>query len=195
MNLKNASPLAVLFWLMAGAGAAVLWRFMPNFTAQIGLIILLALIIISTLKNQMELPVLSTIFLGFTIVHFVQAAKPEQPLLGAVATVIGVPLLGLIGEKIGSDEAYQEGHLVLGSWLLLGLIAGEAVSIFSLWPVSFINRALLTGVVFYTFWELIHIQRQEEARPYWGHFIFVGLTVIVVIGVIIWANFPHLITY
>lgn len=192
---RRLEPLAVFFWLVAAASITILWRFMPNHWAEAGLIILFGIIIISTLNQQVELPVLSTIFLALTVVHYYQIGYPNFPLFGALITVLIVPALGLAGEKLNTETNGDDSHLVVGSWLVLGLITAEAVNVFSYWPVSFFNRSLLTGTAFYTFWQLIIIQKTGERRRYFTHFAFVTLTVIVILGIIIWVNFPHLINF
>lgn len=192
---RRLSPLPVFFWLIAAASISILWRFMPSFWAQLGLLILLVIIIVSTLKRQTELPVLSTIFLAVTVVHYYQIGHPDSPLIGALIAFIIVPAIGLAGEKLNPTESPSDNHLVVGSWLVLGFIIAQMVSVFSYWPVSFFNRSLLTGTVFYTFWQLIIIQKTNEPKRYVTHFAFVGLTVIVIVGIILWVNFPQLISF
>lgn len=191
---RHISPLAVLFWLIATGSIVVLWRFMPNSWTQIGLLILLGIIIFSTINRQADLPVLSTIFLALAVVHYFQATHPAWPLAGALLAIVLVPALGLAGEKLDRRDDLPDSHLVVGNWLILGLITAQAVSIFSYWPVSFFNRSLLTGTFFYTFWQMIIIQKTGETRRLITHFAFVTLTVIVIVGILIWVNFPQLIS-
>lgn len=193
--VRRTSPLAVLFWLIAAAAISVLWRFMPNLWTQIGLVILFAAIVFSTTALQADLPVLSTIFLALAVIQYFQTTHPAWPLIGALMAIIIVPFLGLIGEKLDRREDLPDTHLVVGNWLVLGLITAQAVSVFSYWPVSFFNRALLTGTIFYAFWQLIIIQKTGGRKQLLTHFAFVGLTVIVIVGIIIWVNFPQLINF
>lgn len=167
---------------------------MPTFASQAALIALLILVIISTLLYQTELPILTTIFLTILVICYWMVVKPRFQLVELAAVALVVPALGMAGDRINRDFRQMEKNQVFSHWLLLGLMTAEVVAVFNFWPVSFFNRALLSSLVFYTIWHLLRIQHNvEQRRSYIAHFIFVGVAVIVVIGVMIWANFPHLI--
>lgn len=164
---------------------------MPSAKSQVALLLLMGFVVLSTMWKQTELPILTTIFLSLVLISYWQVNYPNWPIIGVVATAIVVPLLGLAGEKINRTDDTVEDHHLVSHWLLLGLISAEALTIFSYWPVSFFNRSLLTGIFFYAFWQLFRLP-EIKSRAIITHFAFVAVAVILVIGVIIWANFPQL---
>jgi|GEM_PF-1294414 len=190
----RSSPQVVLFWLVSFIAIAVLWRFMPTAKSQIALLLLAVLVIISTLFKETELPILTTIFFAFFLINYWQINHQNLPIIGTVATAIAVPVLGLVAEKISSSTNAESHHLV-SQWLLLGLISAELFSVLNFWPVSFFNRALLGGIIFYFFWRYFLLVQENHRPTLVAHFIFVGLAAILVVGIIIWANFPHLIGF
>lgn len=191
----RSTPMVLIFWLISFVAVIVLWRFMPSAKSQIALLLLLGFVVLSTLWKQTELPILTTIFLSLGLISYWQVIHPAWPIIGAVATALVVPMLGLAGEKINRSNAEMEDHHLVSRWLLLGLISAEALTIFSYWPISFFNRSLLTGIFFYTFWQFFRLQETSQTRGLIAHFAFVSVAVILVLGVILWANFPHLVSF
>ncbi len=191
-HVVKSTPTVLVLWLICLGAIIVVWGLMPTLLSQIALIILFIFVMISTLLRQSELPVLSAVFLCFLVVSYWQAGHPDMQIYASIAVAALVPIIGLIGEKVNRGFKLISENQLFSHWLLLGLISAEVSTIFNNWPVSFFNRSLMASVVFYAFWQLFHIQHNNERRSLVAHFIFVGITVILVIGIIIWANFPHL---
>ena len=193
LKVLRSSPLVVVFWLVCLATTVAIWRLMPTKLSQASLIILLVLVVGSTLLKQTELPIITTIFLSVLIITYWQIRYPSYELLYTVLVVALIPIIGMAGDIINRDFRQMDRDEVFSHWLILGLFTAESLAVFSRWPVSFFNRTLLTMIVFYTFWHYLRIQHNvDQRRSYIAHFIFVAVAVIVVIGIIIWANFPHL---
>lgn len=194
IKVIRSSPLVVIFWIICLTSIVIVWRLMPTVASQAALVVLLVTVIFSTLLYQTELPILTTVFLSILVIQYWLVTSPQYQILFIALSAFLVPAIGLAGDRINRDFRQMEKDQVLSHWLLLGLMTGESVSIFNNWPVSFFNRSLLTAIIFYTFWHLLRVQHNlDQRRSYIAHFVFVGVAVIVVIGIIIWANFPHLI--
>lgn len=191
-RVVKSAPLVLALWLICLSAIIIVWGLMPTFLSQVALIVLFILIFISTLLRQSELPVLSTIFLCFLVISYWQAKNPNLQIYATIAIAAIVPIIGLIGEKVNRSFKLISENQLFSHWLLLGLISAEMSTVFNNWPVSFFNRSLMASIVFYAFWQLFRIQHNNERRSLAAHFIFVGITVILVVGIIIWANFPHL---
>lgn len=182
------TPSVVVFWLISAVATAVIWQSLPSVTAQIGVLLFFAVIVIATLNKFMELPLVATVFFSILLVNDWLVSSRVVPIFGTVIIVFILPIIGLLSEIIG----YEELQIRRTHWAILGLLVAEANSLFYYWPVSFFNRTLLTGVVFYALWQLLRINEERAHTSYLTHFVFVGLTVILVVGLIIWANFPQL---
>lgn len=130
---------------------------------------------------------LSTMFLVLVSVNYWLLDESINSLIGNTILILAAVL---IGRAIEETEHNQATPIIF--WLILGLALSQINAVFSHWPISFFNRALLSGICFYLFWQLIEMR--ETATPYRvvGHFLFVAATVMVVISSIIWANFPQL---
>lgn len=189
--LKN-TPSVVIFWLIPLVAVVVMWNSLPTLTAQIGLLLLYLTIVALTFGRYMELPLVATVFFSILVINDLSVAKHVAPIFSTVAIFFLLPAIGLLSEVIG----YEELQIRRAYWAILGLLVAQANSLFYFWPVSFFNRSLMTGVVFYALWQLLRINEHKSSfRSYVAHFAFVGLAVMVVIGLIVWTNFPQLIAF
>lgn len=184
-------PSVVIFWLVSAVATAVIWNSLPSAAAQIGVLLFFGVIVIATLNRFMELPLVASVFFSILLVNDWLVSSRALPIFGTVIIVLLLPAIGLLSEVIG----YEELQIRRAHWAILGLLTAEANSLFYYWPVSFFNRTLLTGVVFYALWQLLRINEEKAQVSYVTHFVFVSLAVIVVVGFIIWANFPQLIVF
>ncbi len=178
----------VIYWLISAVAIVVMWNSLPSVTAQVGLLALFAVIVLATIYRFMELPLVATVFFSILLVNDWLVNGHGRPLIGTVILFLILPAIGLLSEIIG----YEELQIRRIYWAILGLLVAQINSLFYYWPVSFFNRSLLTGLVFYALWQLLRIDEPNAKRSYIAHFIFVGLAVMVVLGILLWANFPQL---
>lgn len=188
VSFLRRTPSVIIFWIISAVAAALIWNSLPSVAAQIGLLLFFGVIIIASLNKYMELPLVATVFFSILLVNDWLVSSQTSPIYGTIIIVAILPTVGLLSEVIG----YEELQIRRAHWAILGLLVAEANSLFYYWPVSFFNRTLLTGVVFYALWQLLRINEDRAHVSYLAHFAFVALTVILVVGFIIWANFPQL---
>ncbi len=182
------TPSVVIFWVISAVATAIIWNSLPSVTAQIGVLLFFGVIVVATLNKFMELPLVATVFFSILLVNDWLVSSQAAAIYGTVIIAFLLPVIGLLSETIG----YEELQIRRVHWAMLGLLVAEANSLFYYWPVSFFNRTLLTGVVFYAVWQLLRINEDRAEVSYAAHFAFVSLAVILVVGFIIWANFPQL---
>ncbi|HSX42353.1 MAG TPA: hypothetical protein VLE93_03310 [Candidatus Saccharimonadales bacterium] len=188
LSFLRRTPSVIVFWVISAVATAVIWNSLPSLGAQIGLILFFGVIVLATLNKFMELPLVATVFFSILLVNDWLVGSRVSPIFGTFIIVAILPTIGLLSEIIG----YEELQIRRAHWALLGLLVAEANSLFYYWPVSFFNRTLLTGVVFYALWQLLRINEERAHLSYLAHFAFVALAVILVVGFILWANFPQL---
>ena len=100
-------------------------------------------------------------------------------------------LIGLVYESRQFPDTWKGSYL---KWLLLSLVISESYGLFNYWSISMFNRGLLVLTVFYTVW--FYLERSDEStKSVIGHFAFSLVIAIVVLGGIIWANYPQLLTH
>lgn len=175
-------------WVVIVVGVIVMWRLLPTTFSQ-GAILSLAIISIVLGYRGSILPTVYTCaFVGLALINYIQAQFGLAPIIGSLAVFSLITLITWIKNyfhttSIGRLEA-----------LLLAFFVSQINSIASLWPVSFYNRALIVGLVFYLFWHIFEA-REENSPSLSGHFVFVTIIAILIVGSIIWANFPQLLLF
>jgi hypothetical protein len=189
------SPFVAVFWLVALVETIVIWKTVSTTAAQVALICMLVLSAALTYVKRYELPLLASIFTTVIASSYWQTSQSSELTVNLVIVLLIVTSLGLLKEIL--EQGWENiNNELIGQWLLLGLISAEMVSFFSSWQVSFFNRSLFILIIFYLFWRLFDLlNNQAPRRELISHFLFVGATAIVVIGIIIWSNFPKLILF
>jgi hypothetical protein len=185
-----ARPHLAVFWAILVIGTVITWRFLPTTTSQIAYVLLFVFSTICILLKQGRIAGLSTMFLVLVSVNYWLLDESINSIIGSAVLILAAILIGRIIEN--TDENIEA---PLTFWLILGLGLAQVNTIFSYWPISFFNRALLSGICFYTFWRLIELRDSANSFELVRHFLFVGITAMVVISSIIWANFPQLIPF
>ncbi|MEX2012298.1 MAG: hypothetical protein WD970_00880 [Patescibacteria group bacterium] len=189
MLLRNLPPLALLAcWAVMFAGLFVMWRLLPTGLSQISVLILVIVATVVGYRGNVLPTVYTTALIGLALINYVQASFALAPIVGSVAVFLLIVLITWIKNQFHSTSV---GRLEA---VLLAFFVSQANSIASLWPVSFYNRALIVGLVFYLFWHIFE-QRDDGQVKLAGHFVFVGIIAILILGSIIWANFPQLLSF
>lgn len=180
------SQLAV-FWALITIGLLVTWQVLPTTFSQIAYLLLFIFSIVMAVLNKGKIAGLSAMFFTLVSINYWQLGGVINPLVtGAILVLVSV----VVGRCVETVEGEEKSPIIF--WLILGFAIAQANAIFIQWPISFFNRALLSGITFYLFWQLMELRDTGFGRPVVGHFLFVSLAVIVVISTIIWTNFPHL---
>lgn len=186
-SLRFLRPHLAVFWAILVLGTVITWRFLPTTTSQIAYVLLFVFSTISILLKQGRIAGLSTMFLVLVSVNYWLLDESINGVIGNAVLILAAVLIGRVIEE--TDDHVRT---PITFWLLLGLGLSQVNTIFSHWPISFFNRALLSGICFYLFWRLIELRDSSSSFQLVRHFLFVAVTVMVVVGSIIWANFPQL---
>lgn len=182
-------PIALgVCWVVIVVGVVVMWRLLPTTLSQAAVLTLTIFTIITGYRGNALPTVYTCAFVGLALINYVQAYFGLAPIIGSLAVFLLIILITWIKNyfhttSVGKLEA-----------LLLAFFVSQANSIASLWPVSFYNRALIVGLVFYLFWHIFE-NRDESSVKLSSHFAFVTIVAILIVGSIIWANFPQLLSF
>ena len=175
-------------WVVTVVGVVVMWQLLPTALSQAAVLSLTIVAIILGLKGNILPTVYTCAFVGLALINYTQIQFNIAPVISTLAVFSLITLITWIKNyahvtSVGRLEA-----------LLLAFFVSQTNSIASLWPVSFYNRALVAGLVFYLFWHIL--ERHDENSPSLsGHFVFVAIIAILIVGSIIWANFPQLLSF
>jgi hypothetical protein len=187
---KQLPKTLILLWLTQIAIVGVLWDFLPSSLTGNMLIALIALNGVLLSVRQLELPIFSTIALLLVLTHFWLGNGYTSPLVASLVIFIGSTLAGLISAgargPLGRDDILV--------WSMVGLFTSQIATLTQFWPISYFQKSMLGIVVFYLVWQSWRVL-DSDRRPILGHFIFVGLAVMVVIANIIWTTWPGLKTF
>lgn len=191
MNLyaKVAPTASVLIaWLIPLACLSLTWDYLPNRWSQLLFLILATLTGLNSLWRNGNFVVIGTAFFALVLVNFYQ-------LNSAVPAVIAATILFLILLLTGLTTHHDELSVFTEKdwwhWLVIAFLVVQINSLLNFWIIPFFDKAVISFVAFYLFWQYLKID-QTSIRSLRAHFIFVSLTAILILGTIIWINFPHL---
>lgn len=190
-RVLSQTGLLGIFWLLWILAAGLSWRFLPTTLSQVGLGLFIAYSIFSSYRGNFQLVALINLVYLAVLVNYLVA---QQLLSYTNSTIIfGITLfsLGLIYEQLEKKKPAQEQVLF---WGFIALISAQCYGFFNYWSISLFNRSLLLLVVFYIIWHYLEIS-DGSTKSLIGHFIFSALIAIVILGGIIWANFPQVLPF
>ena len=175
-------------WVVTVAGVIVMWPLLPTTLSQIAVLFLTVITIFFGLRGNVLPTVYTCAFVGLALINYLQIQLGLAPIIGSLAVFSLITLITWIKNYFHTTGV---GRLEA---LILAFFVSQVNSIASLWPVSFYNRALVVGLVFYLFWH-IFAKRDENSPSLSGPFAFVTIIAILIVGSIIWANFPQLLSF
>lgn len=173
------------------ASLAYLWSYLPNTASQNAFLAMAVLSLIIVAKRNPAYTFLCVTFFSLAVAHRYQANHATSFLLVLIVFLV-VSATGLFFHLSHWPHENEDPPLQAVHYPILGLIAAQSVTLFSFWPISFFSRTILSGVLFYLLWQLLLRDAHTQLRAQLGHFVFIALTAILVVGVIVWANFPQL---
>lgn len=177
-----------LFWLIV---LVTIWRLLPNFLTEIALLTLVAVSFWGSLKKKMMVALFCSIVFLNIFLNYLVVQQNLGLYLSTIIFGMGLILIGLIYESNQYPLTWKEGIL---KWVLIALVISESYGFFSYWSISLFNRGLLVVFFFYMIWFYLE-QSDGSTKSLIGHFIFSLLIAILVLGGIIWANYPQLLTF
>lgn len=192
MKHRGLPYLSLFFWLLPLISLVAVWDSLPRAATQLTLSVVAAVIGISATNRHTSYPMIGTPFFLLLAANYYQAYLLLNPLLISIVVLIGIPLIGLLVRKLGSLEITRTDTT---NWLILGFLTAQINSLLLFWPFSFFENTLLSFIVFYALWQLIGLFENPKRKSLIAHFVFTVVAVIVVLGVLLWANFPQLRTF
>ena len=183
--------LLVGFWVLWVATVVLVWRQLPSLLSELGLSGLVLATIWSSYTKRFSLAIFTTLVLLTIIIDLL--ATGQYISTGIATALLGVVIFatGLAFEYLKRPQDWRERLL---NWALIALVASESYGFFSFWPISVFNKGVLVLVFFYIVWHYLE-QNDGSTKSLVSHFIFSLVIAIVVLGGIIWANFPQLLLF
>jgi len=135
--------------------------------------------------GQFDIAVLGTILLGQLVINS-WLVNGQIGALTASILVFGLAgLLSLVYLRLKESEL---GPLTT-TYLTLALLFAEIVSVVALLPLSFLHKSLLDLLAYYLIWGVAN--SSLDTRSLRSHFVYTTITVIVVVGTLLWKGLPH----
>jgi hypothetical protein len=192
LRLKIRFPAAlVAIWIFWTLVVFLMWRFLPLPSTKVAVLLLLVVTFIESLRKKMMLGLFSSIVLLNIGLSYAVGQAGLNLNVSTILFALGVFLIGMCYELIQFPLDWRAHYL---KWILLSLVASQSYGLFSYWSVSMFNRSLLILITFYSLW--FYLEKSDGSiKSVIGHFIFSLFIAILVLGGIIWANYPQLLTF
>jgi hypothetical protein len=192
MPTNRLPYLSILYWVIPLVATSIVWDSLPRLATQLSLISAAVIIGLAATLRQVSYPIIGTPFFILLIASYYQSFLLVDPLIISALVLVALPLSSvylyrIAGRPISRADATE--------WVFLAFLTAQVNSLLLFWPFSFFENALVSFIAYYGLWQLIRILEAPKRRSLIAHFVFTCLAVIVVIGVIIWANFPQYRTF
>lgn len=192
LTSKSRPPvLLVAFWVLWIIALSLIWRLLPSLLSEFALTALVLATIWSSYTKRFSLAIFTTLTLLTMSIDLLATGQ-------YISTGLSTALLGVLTLVVGLAFEYlrraQDWKESLLNWILIALVVSESYGFFSFWPISIFNKGVLVLVFFYIVWHYLE-QNDGSTKSLVSHFIFSLLIAIVVLGGIIWANFPQLLLF
>lgn len=184
--------LSLYFWLVPLIVLAATWDSIPQAATQLGLVAVLVIVGLSASLKQINYPLIGTPFFILLLANywlFQQDISSPWIVPITAFTLILIPLTGLFARQLGRLPINRE---VTVHWLMLGFLTAQVNSLLIFWPFSFFENTLISFIAYYALWQLIQLFGTKSRRSVVAHFVFTLVAVIVVLGVLLWVNYPQL---
>ncbi len=190
---NNRLPyLSILYWVIPFLATSIVWDSLPRLATQLSLIAAAIIIGLAATLRQVNYPIIGTPFFILLIASYYQSFLLVDPLFISALVIVALPLSSIYLYRIAGQTI---GRAEITEWFFLAFLTAQINSLLLFWPFSFFENALVSFIGYYALWQLVRILESPARRSLIAHFVFTCLAVIVVIGVIIWANFPQFRTF
>jgi len=179
----------LIVWLLPIASLAYSWNYLPTSQMKLALLSLTIITVALTMMRKVSFPRLGITYFVFLFLNLVQLR------LAISATVItSIVLASLIAVGLLQDYLVHQRFRLpeLTNLMLLAFLSAQIHSLLIYWPFGFSEKALLDFIGYYIFWQYLEMYETADRQSVIRHFAFTALTVMVVLGFLIWTNFPQL---
>lgn len=190
MSSPRQHILLLPYWIIVIATFFISWKFLPTVASQFAVGFILSLGLIASLFMQFELLFLLCVSSLIILANIALVNWPQLQIVWLSAFLAAVYICGLLRDVIRAQLGDIPTYL---RWFVVAVLTTELLTMVNYWPVSFFDRTLMTLTVFFGLWKAFEVD--SERRSLRAHFVFVVLAVILVVGSIIWSNFPYLINF
>lgn len=193
-SVRNLSY-SLYFYLVPLVSLYFVWPVIPQYSTLFALIVAAIVIGLSASLRQMSYPTVGTPFFILLLANYWLVSLEYNDPLVIVITIfvlLMIPLTGLWARKINRLPVDRG---IVTYWLVLGFMTAQVNSLLIFWPFSFFENTLISFIIYYTFWQLIQLYDSASRKSLIAHFVFTLLAAIVVIGAVIWVNYPQLRTF
>lgn len=184
--------LSVLYWIIPLVGTGLVWDALPRSATQVSLAAAAVIVGLAATLRQVNYPIIGTPFFVLLIGSYYQSFLLVNPLLISAVIMIVLPLVNVLLYRL-ADQKVTRNEVI--EFVVVGFLTAQVNSFLLFWPFSFFENALVSFVAYYTLWQLIHILNHAGTKSLIAHFVFTCLAVILVLGVLTWANFPQFRTF
>lgn len=169
----------------------MVWNLLPTTLSHALFLAIFILAMVLPLIGQTALSILAGLALTLSVINFWVSIGSFNQLQSIVFAFVLCLIIGLLTEKIGQPRL-PISQPQLTRWLLLGFFLAQINSLLQFYPIPFFDQALLATIIFYGLWPILDDSITGVRRSFANHVVFVSLTVILVLGSILWINFPYL---
>jgi hypothetical protein len=184
--------LSILYWVIPLVSTALVWDSIPRAATQVSLAFAAVLIGIAATLRQVNYPIIGTPFFILLLASYYQSFLLIEPLIISALVIGALPITTILLYRLAGRHLQRDRVIEL---LFLGFLVAQVNSLLLFWPFSFFENALISFVAYYALWGLIQSLHTGTRRSIIGHFAFTCLAVILIIGVLVWANFPQFRTF
>lgn len=173
------------YLLLAIGSVALAWSVLNEGWVR-WLVILLWLVIATNLSANYFLATILPLTLIAGAVNQWALGGLISPLTVNVVIFVLVLVLGFLVEQLSLQKLAGGWK----AWLFLALALAQIDGLIIYLPVDVWSQAVWMCLIFYVLWRGLSID-WENNRERRSHFVFLTLAVILIIGSIIWLNFPY----
>lgn len=192
MPTNRLPYLSILYWVIPLVATGIVWDSLPRFSTQLSLASAALIVGLAATLRQVSYPIIGTPFFILLIASYYQSFLLVDPLVISALILIALPVSSIYLYRLAGKPITRTD---ITEWVFLAFLTAQINSLLLFWPFSFFENALVSFIAYYTLWQLVRILEAPARRSLIAHFVFTCLAVIVVIGVIIWANFPQFRTF
>lgn len=192
MSTTRLPYLSILYWIIPLISTGLVWDSLPRSATQLSLAIAAIIVGLAASLRQVNYPIIGTPFFILLIASYYQSFLLVNPLAISVLIMIALPLTTILLYRLAGQKIE---HTTLVELVVLGFLTAQVNSFLLFWPFSFFENALVSFVTYYALWQLIQILHRPSTKSLIAHFVFTCLAVILVLGVLTWANFPQFRTF
>lgn len=186
--LPRVSYGSILFWLVPLITLVIVDDTIPSAATRGALAVAAILVGLSASLRQLNYPVIGAPFFVILLANYYQSYLLIHPLFTSLIVMAGVPVIGLWARRVGRLPVNQE-HFI--HWTVLGFLTAQINSLLAFWPFSYFENTLISFVAYYALWQVIQLFGSSDRRSILSHFVFTLVAVIVVVGALLWLNFPQ----